>query len=289
MVSASFLVKQLGIHWRRGECHIARELLDYDLAVNHGGWQWSASTGCDARPWFRTFSPVAQSRHFDPRGAYIRRGLTDLARVPPALTHTPWQMAAHEPRAARCVIGRDYPAPASIMPSRGARRSCASRPSVRDEHGTPLAARCRRPRCVRRRVPRNLCDQRLDHRAKRRNLVPGAAKALFQPARLVVRAGVDVAVPRDRDRRLAHVVQGRPRRCAGCNDLLRPSARAEPRVVVSLLRRPHDRRRPAKIVVLLVAIAVNAGLFRPIDRVAAWLLAPYAAWVAFAAVLNFEL
>jgi deoxyribodipyrimidine photo-lyase len=111
MVTASFLVKDLGIDWRRGERYFAGKLLDYDLAANNGGWQWSASTGCDAQPWFRIFNPVLQSRRFDPDGAYIRRWLPELARVPDAHVHAPWEMGRAEQQVSGCVIGRDYPAP----------------------------------------------------------------------------------------------------------------------------------------------------------------------------------
>lgn len=111
MVTASFLVKDLGIDWHRGERYFAGKLLDYDLAANNGGWQWSASTGCDAQPWFRVFNPVTQSRRFDPRGAYIRQWMPELARVPNELVHAPWELAPLEQQAAGCVIGRDYPAP----------------------------------------------------------------------------------------------------------------------------------------------------------------------------------
>ena len=111
MVTASFLVKDLGVDWRRGERYFANRLLDYDLAANNGGWQWCASTGCDAQPWFRIFNPVTQSRRFDPEGAYIRRWIPELARVPDAGVHAPWDMGAPEKQAAGCVIGRDYPAP----------------------------------------------------------------------------------------------------------------------------------------------------------------------------------
>lgn len=111
MVAASFLVKDLLVDWRRGERHFAGALLDFDLAANNGGWQWSASTGCDAQPYFRVFNPVAQSERFDPAGRFIRRYLPELARVPDAFVHAPWTMSAEAQRAAGCVIGRDYPAP----------------------------------------------------------------------------------------------------------------------------------------------------------------------------------
>jgi deoxyribodipyrimidine photo-lyase len=112
MVAASFLVKDLGIDWRRGERWFARQLNDYDLAANNGGWQWAASTGCDAQPYFRIFNPVSQSERFDPQGAFIRRYVPELAKVPARDIHAPWRMDAAAQAAAGCVIGRDYPAPA---------------------------------------------------------------------------------------------------------------------------------------------------------------------------------
>ena len=111
MVAASFLVKDLLVDWRRGERYFADHLNDFDLAANNGGWQWAASTGCDAQPYFRIFNPVAQSMKFDPRGAFIRRYVPELARVPDAFIHEPWTMGACDQEAAACLIGRDYPAP----------------------------------------------------------------------------------------------------------------------------------------------------------------------------------
>jgi deoxyribodipyrimidine photo-lyase len=111
MVVASFLAKDLGLDWRRGERHFAARLLDFDLAANNGGWQWCASTGCDAQPWFRIFNPVRQSERFDPEGRYILRWIPELARVPRRHLHAPWEMPADLQRAAGCRIGRDYPAP----------------------------------------------------------------------------------------------------------------------------------------------------------------------------------
>ena len=124
MVTASFLVKDLGIDWRRGERYFANKLLDYDLSANNGGWQWCASTGCDAQPWFRIFNPVTQSRRFDPEGAYIRRWILELAHVPGKLVHAPWEMAPLEQQAAECVIGRDYPVPV-VRHAEARRRSLA--------------------------------------------------------------------------------------------------------------------------------------------------------------------
>ncbi len=111
MVSASFLVKHLGIDWRRGERWFARWLLDYDLSANNGGWQWAASTGCDAQPWFRIFNPVTQSEKFDAEGRFIRRYVPELAKVPESAIHAPWTMDPSTQEACGCRIGRDYPAP----------------------------------------------------------------------------------------------------------------------------------------------------------------------------------
>ncbi len=111
MVAASFLTKDLGIDWRLGERYFAQQLADYDLAANNGGWQWAASTGCDAQPWFRIFNPVAQSRRFDPHGVFIRRFVPELERVPAAGIHAPWLSSTEAQRAAGVLIGRDYPMP----------------------------------------------------------------------------------------------------------------------------------------------------------------------------------
>jgi deoxyribodipyrimidine photo-lyase len=111
MVTASFLTKDLGIDWRRGERYFARQLNDYDLAANSGGWQWAASTGCDAQPYFRIFNPVTQSERFDPEGKFIRRYLPQLAGFDPREVHAPWRVAPARQREAGCVIGADYPAP----------------------------------------------------------------------------------------------------------------------------------------------------------------------------------
>ncbi len=111
MVTASFLCKDLGIDWRLGERHFADCLNDFDLAANNGGWQWAASTGCDAQPYFRIFNPVSQSERYDPDGRFIRRYLPELARVPDRHIHAPWRMGAAEQAAAGLLIGRDYPLP----------------------------------------------------------------------------------------------------------------------------------------------------------------------------------
>ena len=111
MVTASFLVKDLHVDWRWGERYFARNLNDFDLAANNGGWQWAASTGCDAQPYFRIFNPVTQSQRFDPQGRFIRLYLPELARVPDRHIHAPWLMSAAEQKQCGVMIGRDYPAP----------------------------------------------------------------------------------------------------------------------------------------------------------------------------------
>ena len=111
MVAASFLVKDLGIDWKRGEAYFAEHLNDFDLAANNGGWQWAASTGCDAQPWFRIFNPVTQSEKFDAAGKFIRRYLPQLAALPDKLIHAPWLARPVDLAEAKVELGRDYPAP----------------------------------------------------------------------------------------------------------------------------------------------------------------------------------
>ena len=84
---------------------------DYDLAANVGGWQWAASTGLDAQPWFRIFNPVTQSRKFDAEGKFIRRYLPQLAGLSNELIHAPWLASPVELQAAGVTLGVDYPLP----------------------------------------------------------------------------------------------------------------------------------------------------------------------------------
>ena len=111
MIAASFLVKDLLVDWRWGEKYFADHLNDFDLSANNGGWQWAASTGCDAQPYFRIFNPVTQSQKFDAEGAFIRRYVPELARCDARAIHAPWTMSPDAQGAAGVVIGRDYPAP----------------------------------------------------------------------------------------------------------------------------------------------------------------------------------
>jgi len=111
MIAAMFLTKDLDVHWTIGERYFMRTLMDYDQASNVGGWQWSASTGTDAAPYFRIMNPTLQGQRFDPAGAFVKHYLPALARVPAKFIHCPWQMPAAVQRACGCIIGRDYPAP----------------------------------------------------------------------------------------------------------------------------------------------------------------------------------
>jgi deoxyribodipyrimidine photo-lyase len=111
MVTASFLVKDLGIDWRWGERYFAEKLNDFDLSANNGGWQWAASTGCDAQPYFRIFNPVSQSEKFDAQGKFIRKYVPVLAQLPDKVLHSPWLAKPLELAAAGVVLGKNYPLP----------------------------------------------------------------------------------------------------------------------------------------------------------------------------------
>ena len=111
MLVASFLTKDLGIDWRLGEAYFANKLIDFDLAANNGGWQWAASTGCDAQPWFRIFNPVTQSERFDPEGKFIRRYLPQLADLGNREIHAPWLVTPARLGQAGVELGSNYPYP----------------------------------------------------------------------------------------------------------------------------------------------------------------------------------
>jgi len=89
MITAMFLTKNLFIDWRLGESWFMQNLVDGFLASNNGGWQWSASTGTDAAPYFRVFNPVTQSERFDPKGEFIRQWVPELARLDNKRIHDP--------------------------------------------------------------------------------------------------------------------------------------------------------------------------------------------------------
>jgi deoxyribodipyrimidine photo-lyase len=103
MICAMFLSKNLLLDWRKGEQWFMQHLIDGDLAANNGGWQWSASTGTDAVPYFRIFNPIRQSQRFDPEGVYLKRWLPELAQLDAKQIHAPY---AHTPHPTL-----DYPHP----------------------------------------------------------------------------------------------------------------------------------------------------------------------------------
>ena len=90
MVVASFLVKDLHLEWQLGERFFAQHLVDYDVASNAHGWQWTAGTGTDASPYYRVFNPIEQGRRFDENGDYIRKYVPELAHLSGAEIHEPW-------------------------------------------------------------------------------------------------------------------------------------------------------------------------------------------------------
>ncbi len=112
MITASFLVKDLHVDWREGERHFARLLVDYDPAVNNGNWQWAASTGADAQPYFRVFNPWRQQERFDPECVYVRRWVPELRGLEARQIH---RLASERPD------GLDYPEPIVDHKERAAR------------------------------------------------------------------------------------------------------------------------------------------------------------------------
>jgi len=100
LVTASYLTKHLGLDWRQGAEWYASLLLDADVANNSGNWQWVAGTGNDTRP-YRRFNPIRQAERFDPLGVYVRRWVPELAHIPGAAVHRPWDLPAAEQRALR--------------------------------------------------------------------------------------------------------------------------------------------------------------------------------------------
>jgi deoxyribodipyrimidine photo-lyase len=111
MVVASFLIKHLMVHWRTGEAWFWDTLVDADLASNAANWQWVAGCGADAAPYFRVFNPVLQGKKFDIDGAYVRRYVPELARLPERFIHAPWEAPDDVLTQAGIRIGVDYPAP----------------------------------------------------------------------------------------------------------------------------------------------------------------------------------
>lgn len=111
MITASFLVKDLRLPWQAGAQWFWDTLVDADLAQNTLGWQWSAGCGADAAPYFRIFNPVTQAQKFDPEGAYVRRWVPELGRLPTEHLHSPWEAPPGVLSRADIDLGRTYPRP----------------------------------------------------------------------------------------------------------------------------------------------------------------------------------
>jgi len=111
MIAASFLIKHLLIDWREGEKWFWDTLVDADLANNAASWQWVAGSGADASPYFRIFNPVTQGERYDAEGAYVRRWVPELGKLPDAFIHQPWEADEVTLRAAGVELGRTYPKP----------------------------------------------------------------------------------------------------------------------------------------------------------------------------------
>ena len=111
MITAMFLTKDLFIDWRLGEKYFAEHLIDKDFSSNNGGWQWCASTGCDAQPYFRIFNPEMQAKKFDPEGKYIRKYVPELRNLPVHMLHNTKNISRAEEIKYNFKLGRDYPSP----------------------------------------------------------------------------------------------------------------------------------------------------------------------------------
>ncbi len=111
MIVASFLIKDLLVDWRDGEAWFWDTLVDADLASNAAGWQWVAGSGADAAPYFRIFNPVTQGQKFDPDGAYVRKWVPEIARLPKKFLHAPWTAPPEILKEANVMLGKTYPKP----------------------------------------------------------------------------------------------------------------------------------------------------------------------------------
>ena len=111
MIVASFLIKNMLLHWRHGEDWFWDCLVDADLASNSASWQWCAGSGADAAPYFRIFNPLLQSEKFDPDGEYLALYCPELAGLDKKWRHRPWEAGADRLADAGIKLGRDYPEP----------------------------------------------------------------------------------------------------------------------------------------------------------------------------------
>ena len=111
MIVASFLTKDLFIHWKQGADWFWKTLVDADLANNTLGWQWTAGCGADAAPYFRIFNPVSQGERYDPEGSYIREWIPELSNLETKYIHKPWEAPESALKQAGIQLGKDYPLP----------------------------------------------------------------------------------------------------------------------------------------------------------------------------------
>lgn len=111
MIVASFLTKDLFVHWRKGEDWFWDTLVDADLASNAASWQWVAGSGADAAPYFRIFNPILQGEKFDPQGEYVKKWIPELQSVPAKWVHKPWEAPGLDLRSWGVTLGNDYPHP----------------------------------------------------------------------------------------------------------------------------------------------------------------------------------
>jgi deoxyribodipyrimidine photo-lyase len=125
MIAASLLVKHLLQDWKDGARWFWDTLVDADLASNSLGWQWSGGCGADAAPYFRVFNPIIQGSKFDPEGAYVRKYVPELARLPAKYIHTPWEAPTAVLEAAGIELDVTYPRPIVDHPAGRARALAA--------------------------------------------------------------------------------------------------------------------------------------------------------------------
>ncbi len=111
MIVASFLIKDLFIHWKEGAAWFWDTLVDADLGNNTLGWQWVAGSGPDASPFFRIFNPILQGEKFDPQGTYVKTYCPELSKLPAKWIHKPWMGPSEVLREAGTVLGDTYPHP----------------------------------------------------------------------------------------------------------------------------------------------------------------------------------
>ena len=108
MITASFLVKHLRIHWMEGEKFFRKSLLDFNEANNIAGWQWVSGCGADAAPYFRIFNPILQGERFDKKGEYVKKWVPELTSIPEKFIHKPWEI---DIKNNNFELGKNYPKP----------------------------------------------------------------------------------------------------------------------------------------------------------------------------------